>query len=133
MLWPDGKGLSGFDRLRQSQRIESDRHASQPRAAGCERPVASIQKALQVNLRVYPTRRRKRTFFAPDTDPVLNLSVPVLHISGLDNFALPRPRLQASLLRTGQKSPQPNAGSGPSGNYMGNDFGKPTSGYHADR
>ena len=57
--------------------------------------VADIEKALHVTLRVYQHPTEARTFYAPDAEPALDLAVPVLGISGLSDYALPRPRLQA--------------------------------------
>ncbi|MFZ0827299.1 MAG: protease pro-enzyme activation domain-containing protein, partial [Verrucomicrobiia bacterium] len=82
---------------------------------------ATIEKAMHVTLRVYPHPTEHRSFYAPDVEPSADLSVPILSISGLDNYSLPRPRLLASPLVNGQNA-SPNAGSGPGGNYMGNDF-----------
>ncbi|MGP8054830.1 MAG: protease pro-enzyme activation domain-containing protein, partial [Limisphaerales bacterium] len=83
--------------------------------------VADIERALHVTLRVYQHPKEARKFYAPDTEPSLDLSVPVLSISGLDNYSLPRPRLVATPLVNGQNA-APNMGSGPSGSYMGGDF-----------
>ncbi|MGA3283469.1 MAG: choice-of-anchor tandem repeat GloVer-containing protein [Verrucomicrobiota bacterium] len=83
--------------------------------------VAEIEQALKVTLRVYQHPTEKRTFYAPDTAPSLALTVPVLHISGLDNYALPHPRLKASHIAKNNTA-SPNTGSGPDGCYMGNDF-----------
>ncbi len=85
-------------------------------------PVTAVENAFHLTLRVYPHPTEKRTFYAPDTEPSLDLTVPVLHVSGLDNFALPQPRLQATRITAAKKSALPNAGSGPSGNFMGGDF-----------
>jgi len=85
-------------------------------------PVANIEKALHVALRTYPHPTEKRTFYAPDVEPSLDLAVPVMHISGLDNYSLPRPHLQATPLNTAGKNALANAGSGPSGTYLGKDF-----------
>ena len=74
--------------------------------------VADIEKALHVTMRVYQHPNEDRTFYAPDVEPSINLSVPVLRIGGLDNYSLPRPGSVTT----------PNAGSGPSGTFMGNDF-----------
>lgn len=60
-------------------------------------------------------------FYAPDVNPSLDLAVPILNISGLDDFSLPHPNLQprpSNLTATAT----PNAGSGPSGSYLGGDF-----------
>src|SRR5208283_1383784 len=99
--------------------------------------VPDIEKAFHVTMWIYPHPQEARMFYAPDVEPSLDLAVPVSHISGLDNYSLPRPRLQ---VRSPQKpdssafsqsgagsarsetSSQPNAGSGPSGTYMARDF-----------
>ena len=84
-------------------------------------PTADVERALHMKLQTYQHPTEKRTFYAPDVEPSLDLAVPVLHISGLDNYSLPRPRLHAAPLAEGQNA-WPNVGSGPSGTYMGNDF-----------
>ena len=53
--------------------------------------VADIEKILHVTMRVYQHPWETRTFYAPDVEPSLDLSVPLLHISGLDNFHIPHP------------------------------------------
>ncbi len=83
--------------------------------------VADIEKTFNVTMRVYQHPTEARTFYAPDVEPSLDIAVPVLRISGLNNYSLPRPRFQASLI-TNVTNVAPNAGSGPSGTYMGNDF-----------
>jgi hypothetical protein len=83
--------------------------------------VANIEKTLHVTMRVYQHPKENRTFYAPDAEPSLNLTVPVLDISGLNNYSLPRPRLKVTPLAKGQ-NPTSNAGSGPGGTFMGNDF-----------
>jgi subtilase family serine protease len=94
--------------------------------------VADIEKAFQISLQLYAHPSEGRNFFAPDREPSVDLSVPLLHITGLDNFQLPRP---ASLHRvadrvadrvptdsgTGGGTPQAG-GSGPNNTYRGNDF-----------
>ncbi len=50
-----------------------------------------IERVFHVAMQVYRHPREARTFYAPDTEPSINLAVPILHISGLDNFSLPRP------------------------------------------
>ncbi len=82
--------------------------------------VADIEKMLHISLRQYPHPEEVRTFYAPDTEPVLDLAVLVLHISGLDNYRLPRPAITRPVARP--PGPTPNVGSGPGGSYMGNDF-----------
>ena len=84
--------------------------------------VADIQTAFHTKLHSYRHPRENRTFYAPDTEPSLDLAVPVLHISGLDNYLAPHPmNLKQETLAT-TASPTPNDGTGPSGSFMGNDF-----------
>ena len=83
--------------------------------------VADIERALHVTMQVYQHPTENRTFYAPDVEPSLDLAVPILGISGLDNYSLPRPRYVVKPLVQGQAI-APNAGSGPSGTYMGKDF-----------
>ena len=83
--------------------------------------VADIERALHVRLQVYQHPTVPRTFFAPDAEPSLDLAVPVLSVSGLDNYILPHPAMRPTPSNQPGKV-TPNAGSGPSGNYMGSDF-----------
>src|SRR5271166_4591250 len=84
--------------------------------------VAQIQKAFHVVMTVYQHPTENRRFYAPDREPSLDLSVPILNVSGLDNYAQPRPHLQVTPLVKAQNGL--NAGSGPSGTYIGADFRK---------
>ena len=82
---------------------------------------ADIEKVFHVTMRTYRHPREDRTFYTPDTEPSIDLPVPILHISGMDDFSLPRPKLK--IQPAGQKAnATPNSGSGPSGSYRGYDF-----------
>jgi subtilase family serine protease len=83
--------------------------------------VADIERVFGVRLLTYRHPTEARTFYAPDAEPSLDLDVPVLHIAGLDNFSLPRPLSVARPLDD-TVVPTPEAGSGPSGSYVGQDF-----------
>ncbi|HEY3913852.1 MAG TPA: S53 family peptidase, partial [Verrucomicrobiae bacterium] len=54
--------------------------------------VADIEKAFHLHMHVYQHPTEKRTFFASDAEPTLDLDTPVLAISGLDNYVKPQPR-----------------------------------------
>lgn len=82
--------------------------------------VADIERAFQMRLNWYAHPQTGRRFYAPDTDPVVQENLPILDIGGLDNYVLPRPMSLHPKPR-GQ-SAKPNAGSGASGSYLGNDF-----------
>ena len=81
---------------------------------------SDIENAFQIKLRTYQHPNENRNFFAPDSEPTVDASLPILHISGLDNYSIPHPhsRLRSAL----QPNTGPNAGSGPGGSYQGNDF-----------
>jgi subtilase family serine protease len=72
---------------------------------------ADMERALHVTLQTYRHPTEDRTFYAPDREPTLDLDVPILHVSGLDNYALPRPRLK-SVQRVSGANAAPQTGSG---------------------
>ena len=83
----------------------------------------SVEKVFHVKLNVYRHPTENRLFFAPDAEPSLDLSVAVLHVGGLDNYSVPHPAiLKKNSLNNRPAGASPALGSGPSGNYMGNDF-----------
>src|SRR5208337_784756 len=83
--------------------------------------VADIEKAFQITLRTYQHPTEARQFYAPDVEPSVEAGLAVLDISGLNNYALPRP---ASHRRSGPTAAGAGLGSGPGGSYMGKDFRK---------
>ncbi len=85
--------------------------------------VADIERALQVNMRTYTHPTEHRTFFAPDSEPTLDMGVPILNIGGLDNFARPHPmNLKRAPLKVAAKATAHNIGSEPNGNLGGFDY-----------
>jgi|SRR5579872_66372 len=83
-----------------------------------EGSVAEINKAFHLTLGIYQHPTENRTFYAPDREPSLDLGIPVLHISGLDNFALPRAK---NVIHSSAHSGK-STGSGPGGNFVGSDL-----------
>lgn len=88
-----------------------------------EAPATKIESAFRVTLRLYPHPKENRHFYAPDADPSVPTNVPILHISGLDNFTLPHPLapIKPVPLATNGITPY-YTGSAPGGYFMGNDF-----------
>ncbi len=90
-------------------------------------PAFDLERVFHVRLFEYAHPRESRRFYAPDSEPSADLAVPLLSISGLDNYALPRP---ASVCRPptdvdprrSNFAPQDNTGTGPGGTYAGWDF-----------
>ena len=85
--------------------------------------VRDVERAFGVAVRVYQHPTEARTFYAPDAEPSVESGVPLLAIRGLTDYVLPQPRLRRSP-NTVTPDGQPRAGSGPSGNFLGNDFRK---------
>jgi hypothetical protein len=83
---------------------------------------AQVREVFHVNLKVYRHPSEGRNFYAPDREPSLELKVPLLHVSGLDNYDLPRPGLGGAARGADGGASQPAIGSGPNGTYLGNDF-----------
>src|SRR5208337_3314676 len=82
-------------------------------------PVANIERAFHVNMGVYQHPTEDRTFYAPDREPRADLPVALWHITGLDNFSIPRP---ASLVRAPERRRGGTTGSGPGGDFIGSDI-----------
>jgi Pro-kumamolisin, activation domain len=81
--------------------------------------VDQINRAFNVRMNLYQHPAENRTFFSPDREPSLTLSVPVAHISGLDNFSLPQP---AVIPPREQPELASVTGSGPGGAYLASDM-----------
>ncbi len=82
--------------------------------------VANIERAFQVTMGLYQHPTEQRTFYSPDREPSPALSVPLWHITGLDNYSIPRP---ASLVRDSEVRGN-TTGSGPNGYFLGSDMRK---------
>jgi subtilase family serine protease len=85
-----------------------------------EGDVTNVEKALHVSMGVYRHPTENRTFYAPDREPTLDLDVPVLHISGLDNSTLPQAKFTSS--KAQGHAPVGGTGSGPDGQFIGSDM-----------
>ena len=83
--------------------------------------VSKIEDAFHVKMRTYRHPNEAREFHAPDTEPALDLPIPISHIGGLDDYALPRPALKPRPAGSMAKA-NPNSGSAPGGSYAGGDF-----------
>jgi hypothetical protein len=81
--------------------------------------VEQIEKAFNLTMNVYRHPTEDRTFFSPDREPSLNLSVAVAHIAGLNNFSIPRPM---SMRAPNGKAIANITGSGPGGSYVASDM-----------
>ncbi len=92
----------------------------------------NVGSAFHVAFRVYHHPTENRDFYAPDTNPTVDASLPILHISGLENYSTAHPALKSrpasqpvagKVAAVGSASGgKPAIGSGPGGTYEGNDF-----------
>jgi kumamolisin len=92
-------------------------------------PVAAIEAAFHININTYQHPTENRTFYSPDREPTTNLSFPLWHISGLDNYSIPKPRLvkksdyaQAHGMSPDAVVSHATTGSGPSASFLGSDM-----------
>jgi len=84
--------------------------------------VTNIERVFHVTMRVYQHPEEARTFHAPDVEPSLDLAVPILHVSGLDDFALPHPMHRHQPIVGASAQVTPNAGTWYGTLYWGTDF-----------
>jgi subtilase family serine protease len=84
-----------------------------------EASAKKIESAFHVSLGVYQHPTESRSFYAPDREPTLDLDVPVLHISGLDDFSIPQPKY---MIASEAQANASGSGSGPGGSYLGSDL-----------
>src|SRR5208337_4846722 len=85
-------------------------------------PVANINKALHITMGVYQHPTEDRTFFAPDREPTVDLPFQLWHISGLDNYSVPRPALSHRDSKAKGEVPQVQNGSCPWQSFCGSDM-----------
>src|ERR1051326_8255253 len=83
--------------------------------------VPAIEKAFKITLRVYKHPTEPRNFHAPDVEPSVPNDLPVLDISGLDDFMPPRP-MNLRKKNDDEQTVSFATGSGPGGDFIGYDF-----------
>jgi len=84
--------------------------------------VASIERAFHLSMGVYQHPTENRTFFAPDREPTPDLAVRLWHITGLDNYSIPRPALVRRDASVPTVKSAATTGSGPSDSFLGSDM-----------
>jgi subtilase family serine protease len=81
--------------------------------------VASIESAFHVTMGLYHDPIENRDFYAPDREPTVDLPFKLWHISGLDNYSIPRPEL---IRRPPGVKPPATTGSCPEQSFCGSDM-----------
>ncbi len=92
-------------------------------------PVSAVESAFHVHMRNFQHPTENRTFYAPDTEPTVDLGFSLWHISGLDNYSIPQPMLvkksdyaQAHGIDAKDVVTHATTGSGPSASFLGSDM-----------
>jgi subtilase family serine protease len=81
--------------------------------------VATIENAFHVTMGLYHDPLQNRGFYAPDREPTVDLPFQLWHISGLDNYSIPRPEL---VRRAPEIKPPATTGSCPQQSFCGSDM-----------
>jgi subtilase family serine protease len=84
--------------------------------------VSDIERAFHVALGTYQHPAEDRQFFAPDIEPSVDAALPVLYVSGLDNYFIPQPGAHRQISPSRGARPELYNGSGNDGYYLGYDF-----------
>ncbi len=91
--------------------------------------VGAIETAFHVSMNTYQHPTENRIFFGADREPTPNLTFSLWHVSGLDNFSIPKPRLvnKNDFAAAHGKYPEQvvshaTTGSGPSASFLGSDM-----------
>jgi subtilase family serine protease len=80
-----------------------------------------VERSFHLSMVKYQHPKENRTFYAPDREPSIELSVPVAHITGLSDYYKPHPRTSTILNESAAYPPSPT-GSGPYGSYLASDM-----------
>jgi kumamolisin len=80
---------------------------------------AVIETAFHLTMGLYHDPIQNRDFYAPDREPTVDLPFQLWHISGLDNYSIPRPEV---VRRPQGALPADGPGSCPGPNFCGSDM-----------
>jgi len=91
--------------------------------------VSNIEAAFHMNMRTYQHPTENRTFYSPDREPTADLPFSLWHISGLDNYSIPRALhvsrdeyAAAHGIDAEKVVSHATTGSGPSASFLGSDM-----------
>ncbi len=91
--------------------------------------VSNIEAAFHVNMGTYQHPTENRVFYSPDREPTADLPFNLWHISGLDNYSIPKPMYvkkadyaAAHGIEAEKVVSHATTGSGPSASFLGSDM-----------
>jgi subtilase family serine protease len=92
-------------------------------------PVIAIENAFHISMATYQHPKESRTFYAPDREPTLALPFQLWHVSGLNNYSIPRAMhekradyAQAHGMSSAHVVSHAMTGSGLSASFLGSDM-----------
>ena len=92
-------------------------------------PVSAVEAAFNVKMNTYKHPTENRTFYSPDREPTTSLAIPLWHVSGLDNYSIPKPLYvkkgdyaAAHGISADSLVSHATTGSGPSASFLGSDM-----------
>ncbi len=91
--------------------------------------VGAIETAFHINMRTYQHPTEGRIFYAPDSEPKVDLPFSLWHVSGLDNYSIPHPMIVkkaeyavAHGIDADAVVSHATTGSGPAASFLGSDM-----------
>ncbi|MGB9198566.1 MAG: S53 family serine peptidase [Terriglobales bacterium] len=84
--------------------------------------VASIEQAFHVSIGLYEDATQNRTFFSLDREPTVDLPMQLWHVSGLDNYLIPKRALVRRDPKLDGNVAQATTGSCPGQSFCGSDM-----------
>jgi kumamolisin len=91
--------------------------------------VEQVETAFHVNMKTYQHPSEDRIFYSADREPTPNLTVNLWHVSGLDNFSIPKPLYEKRSdfaakhgIYDAEVVKHATTGSGPSASFLGSDM-----------
>jgi subtilase family serine protease len=91
--------------------------------------IDKVEQAFHVTMRNYKHPTENRTFFSPDREPTTDMNVKLWHVSGMDNFSIPKPKYvrrsdyaAAHGISEDAVVTHATTGSGPSASFLGSDM-----------
>ncbi len=91
--------------------------------------VSAVENAFHVHMMTYQHPTENRVFYAPDSEPTTDLSFPLWHVSGMDNYSIPHRLLESKTdyaaahgMSVEDVVSHATTGSGPSASFLGSDM-----------
>ncbi len=84
--------------------------------------VANIERAFHVNIGLYQDPQENRTFYSPDREPTADLPMRLWHVTGLDNYLIPKRALVRRDPKVEGEVTQAETGSCPGQSFCGSDM-----------